>query len=151
MKYTMMIILMITTTKGFTRDVLPLSCRPLPIERTQLVMSTKTAQLVMIHNLSQQDLWLTHAGVESSAKAGWASKISPNHWSALYVYHHFTMACTESKPGHEQQVDCKDVLAVCEWSKQAPMKLIKSTFWVGEDKPLSELIAYMGRTGYVLK
>jgi hypothetical protein len=107
--------------------------------------------LVMIHSLSTLDLWVTHPIKEPDLSAGWSSRLQAGHWSALLVNdRQFELVCMESIPGHEQQVPCAGLLAICQWPKVSSPKAETATFWAGEDLSLSELTAHIGSRGFVL-
>jgi len=135
----------------YAEDILPIGCRPFPINGAIATLSTKTTDLFMIHNLSNADLWLTRPISDPSASAGFSSRLQADLWSALLLREpSFEISCIESKPGHEQQVACSEVLALCQWPNMKAPKSLPGTFWAGENKPLSALTAYLGRRGFVL-
>ena len=138
-------------THAYAQEVFPAMCKPVIIDSETSVLTGGMSVLVMIHNFSDADLWLTHPISDPSASAGFSSRIQPNHWSALALDKKtFEISCVESKPGHEQQIACSSVLAVCKWTDVKIPEKLSGTFWAGEDMPLSELIAYIGRRGFVL-
>ena len=75
---------------------------------------------MMIHNISEMDLWITHPISDPSAGAGWSSRLQSKRWSAFALgSQSFELSCIESKPGHEQQVPCAGALVVCQWPNVA--------------------------------
>lgn len=115
------------------------------------MLSTKKPLLVMIHNLSSTDLWITHPVSEPSASAGWSSRLQAGNWSALALdKESFELSCIESKPGHEQQVPCMGVISVCRWPVVTMPKQASGTFWAGEDMSLSALAEHLGGRGFGL-
>lgn len=142
--------MILSTAVAFAVEQFPSDCRPIVVTEEPLILSTEKPMLVMMHNLSNSDLWITHPVVEPSVNAGWSTRLEADHWSALVLREKkFELSCIESKPGHEQQVPCSDVLAICQWeSLQIPQHLV-GTFWAGENKTLSTLSAYLGRRGFV--
>jgi hypothetical protein len=63
----------------------------------------------------------------------------------------FELSCVESRPGHEQQLSCAGVLAVCAWEKVSmPDNAKHGTAWAGEDMGLVALTAYVHRMGFVM-
>lgn len=128
---------------------LPSSCKPVQIEGTSVALSAEKPILVMIHNISNNDLWITHPVSEPSASAGWSSRLQAGNWSALALdKDNFELSCIESKPGHEQQVPCSGVISVCEWSTVSIPKKEKGTFWAGENMTLSSLAGHLGGVGF---
>ena len=73
------------------------------------------------------------------------------NWSALVLDgEKFELSCIESRPGHEQQVACSAVLAVCQWPASTLPEKASGSYWAGEDMALSPLTAYIKRHGFVL-
>ena len=131
---------------------LPASCKPVAVEGESVILSAKKPQLMMIHNLSKNDLWITHPVSEPSASAGWSSRLQAGNWSALALdKESFELSCIESKPGHEQQVPCKGMITVCQWSTvNLPPTQGAGTYWAGENLSLSGLTAQLGGRGFGL-
>lgn len=71
-------------------------------------------QLFVIHNLSHATVLLNHPlNRDPGAKAGWASEIKPNHWSALLLNSkNFLLNCSSGKKVH--LVNCSKFIRVCE-------------------------------------
>jgi hypothetical protein len=119
------------------------------MEGSTVSLSAKKPVLVMIHNLSKSDLWITHPVSDPSAAAGWSSRLKSDNWSALALdKNDFELSCVESKPGHEQQVPCQSVLSVCRWSAVQMSAKETGTFWAGENMVLSELLSHLGGRGF---
>lgn len=129
-------------------DNMPSGCVPLTIAKETVMLSTKKPLVMMIHNTSPNDLWITHPVSEPSASAGWSSRLDADNWSALaFDKKEFELSCIESKPGHEQQVPCAGVIAVCEWDGVSFPETLSGTFWAGENMTLSALIAHVSERG----
>ena len=80
-----------------------------------------------------------------------STELQAGHWTALALDEKsFDLSCIESRPGHEQQVSCVGLLAVCQWQPTALPKTKEHTFWVGENMSLSALTAHVGSSGFVL-
>jgi hypothetical protein len=127
------------------------SCEPITVEGESVVLSAKNPVLVMIHNQSKTDLWITHPVSDPSASAGWSSRLQADNWSALALdKKSFELSCIESKPGHEQQIPCTGVISACRWSVMTMPAQITNTFWAGEDMTLSALITHLGGRGFRL-
>src|SRR5690606_917703 len=103
------------------------------------------------YNSSQTDLWITHPVSDPSAGAGWSSRLEAGNWSALALdKKKFELSCIESRPGHEQQIPCTGMIAVCEWPTVRIPEQAKGTFWAGENMTLAALTAYLGGRGFKL-
>ncbi len=131
-------------------EVLPENCKPFSIRGESAHLPAASPRLAMLHNLSQFEIWLTHPA-ENEHDAPWSSRLQQNYWSALVLgTDAFEINCIESKPGHEQQVSCEQVLAICEWPLKQKEEKTPGSFWAGENMPMSVLIAYIGRHGFEL-
>lgn len=132
-------------------ETTPASCKPIAVQGESVMLSAKKPLIVMIHNLSNTDLWITHPVSEPSASAGWSSRLQAGNWSALALDKpSFELSCIESKPGHEQQVPCAGVISVCRWSTVTVPATAAGTFWAGEDMTLSALTEHLGSRGFEL-
>ncbi len=132
-------------------EIFPNGCKAVMVEGEALNLSAKKRALVMIHNLSSIDLWVTHPVTEASANAGWSSRLDAGNWTALALDDaSFELSCIESRPGHEQQVPCAGLLSVCQFSPVKATKAESGTFWAGENMALSALMAHVGSRGFVL-
>lgn len=132
-------------------EVFPPSCKPLVVDKESVLLQAKKPIVVLIHNLSSSDLWITHPVSEPSASAGWSSHLEAGNWSALSVNKEsFELSCIESKPGHEQQVPCAGVVVVCKWTTIKMPEKLTGTFWAGENISLQALIAHLGGRGFIL-
>ncbi len=151
MKYILFLMLTLITGSVCADEIFPSGCKAIVVKDESVKLSMKKPSIVMIHNLSDGDIWITHPVAEPSASAGWSSRLQGNNWSALALSDKlFELTCIESKPGHEQQVPCAGVLAVCKWKiKKAPSS-DAGTYWAGEDMVLSALTAHISRRGFVL-
>ncbi|WED43012.1 hypothetical protein [Legionella cardiaca] len=130
---------------------LPSSCKPIPVKGESVILSAKKPLLIMIHNSSNTDLWISHPVSEPSASAGWSSRLQAGNWSALALdKESFELSCIESKPGHEQQVPCMGVISVCRWPSVTMPAQSAGTFWAGEDMKLQALTAHLGDRGFGL-
>jgi hypothetical protein len=133
------------------QEVFPKECIPLLIDGELIAIPAADSRIIMIHNLSTVDLWITHPISKPGASAGWSSRLQSGNWSALSMNHaQFELSCIESRPGHEQQISCKHVVGVCEWPTSARPKKPTGIFWAAENMALSPLIAYIGRHGFMV-
>ena len=151
MKYLLLLLFIAMGAVAHAEEGFPVACQAVAVQQESVTLKTKQPLLVLIHNLSRGDLWITHPVSDPSASAGWSSHLEAGNWSALAVdKESFELSCIESKPGHEQQVPCVGVIAVCEWSTvKLPAQAI-GTFWAGENMTLQALTAHLGGRGYGL-
>lgn len=146
-----MIVLGLSLSQAFAKEIFPPLCAPVQVKGELVNIQATQPTLVVIHNMSSNDLWITHLVSSPGASAGWSSRLQEDHWSALAIDKGpFDLTCIESKPGHEQQIPCEDVLAVCHWTLPGFPSDLKGVYWAAEDLNLSALIAYLGRQGYQL-
>lgn len=152
MKLVLSFIFMIMVAAVYADDNnLPTSCKPLQLKEGSLILAAEKPVLVMIHNTSSTDIWITHPVSEPSANAGWSSHLQAGNWSALALDKDgFELSCIESKPGHEQQIPCGSVISVCNWSTVVMSAKEKGTFWAGENMPLPGLLTHLGGRGFEL-
>lgn len=152
MKHIVSLMLVLAIANLHAAEIFPEGCTPLVVHEELVKLSADKPALVMIHNLSSMDLWITHPVSEPNANAGWSSRLQAGNWSALALNKKsFELSCIESRPGHEQQVPCAGLLAACQWSHVTMPKKQKGagTFWAGEDMALSALKAHVGSRGIV--
>jgi len=144
--------LIVMLAPAMADEIFPAGCVPVEVHEELVKLTTGKPALVMIHNLSNLDLWITHPLSEPNASAGWSSRLQSGHWSALALDKKaFDLSCIESRPGHEQQVPCAGLLSVCQWLNVELSNKVQGasgTFWAGEDLPLSALIAHVGSRGF---
>jgi hypothetical protein len=151
MKSIVLITMLLMVGVADANEIFPTGCLPILVHQESLKLSAKKPHLVMIHNLSQSDLWITHPVSDPGASAGFSSHLKAGNWSALLLEKQaFELNCIESVPGHEQQVPCAGLLAACQWPKVKLSKNNKGTFWAGEDMALSALKAHVGSRGIVI-
>lgn len=128
----------------------PPDCHGLVVRNESIMLHTKEPIIVLLHNQSGNDLWITHPVSEPNASAGWSSRLEAGNWSALTLdKENFELSCIESKPGHEQQIPCAEMLNVCEWSLKMPTEE-RGTFWAGENMSLNAILAHLEGRGYKL-
>lgn len=151
MKFALSLLLLLFTGMAIAGDNLPSSCKPVAVKGETVKVSAKKPLLVMIHNLSNTDLWITHPVSDPGASAGWSSRLQADNWSALAVdKENFELSCIESKPGHEQQVPCQGVISVCGLAKITMPAKETGTYWAGENMSLSNLKEHLGGQGFEL-
>lgn len=150
MRFVFSLVLVLLMNTANADENMPTSCKPITVEGESVMLSAEKPVLVLIHNQSKTDLWITHPVSDPSASAGWSSRLQGGNWSALALdKESFELTCIESKPGHEQQVPCTGVISACRWSMTMPAQTT-GTFWAGEDMSLSALTAHLGSRGFEL-
>lgn len=150
MPYLLMFLLSLLSTEIIAATPMPEGCYTLPLAEKDTQLKTKKPSLFLIHNQGEKELWLTHPIKDPGASAGWTSKLSAGHWSALNIDNNFALSCVESTPGHEQEISCKSVLEVCKYKKLSFPEDSKGSYWAGENLKLSELMAHLGERGFKL-
>lgn len=131
-------------------EIFPAACKAVAIKGEAMRIPAGKLRVLMMHNLSAFDVWITHPASEANLE-GWSSRLQGNQWSALALDEtKLELTCIESKPGHEQQVACEHTLAVCEWPITSRPEHTQGVFWAGENMPLTTLAAYIGRRGFEL-
>lgn len=132
-------------------EMFPAACKAFAIKGEDLHIPSGDLRVLMLHNLSAFDVWVTHPASDADFDSGWSSRLQGNQWSALALdKKNLVLNCIESKPGHEQQVSCEQALAACEWPITSRPKHTHGVFWAGENMTLSALTAYIGRHGFEL-
>jgi len=145
------LMLLLLASAAQADDGFPASCQPIGVQSDSLILKAAKPRVVLIHNISSSDLWITHPVSDPGAGAGWSSRLQAGKWSALAVdQESFELSCIESKPGHEQQVPCVGMIGVCDWPGVKIPTQLTGTFWVGEDMALTALTAHMGGRGFEL-
>jgi len=131
-------------------NTFPKGCRAMVIHGEEITITAKSNRLIYIHNISSNNMWLTHPKKDPGASAGWTTRLQAGNWSALTIEKGpFILNCIESKPGHEQQIPCMSVVAVCKWKKMpAPKNDDVQTYWVAEDMSLPALNAAVDGRGF---
>ena len=149
MKYAVLVFLMVFACSPHAEEIFPAHCTPFVVDSEYVQLPAAKSMVTMIHNLSNGDLWVTHAA--AAPGASWSSQLHAGNWSALVLPEEpLELSCIESIPGHEQQVSCAGVLAVCQWPATTLPKKPSDTPWAAQDMLLAPLIAYIGRQGFVL-
>lgn len=151
MKYLLSIMFTFSAFNVCADDIFPVGCKAVVVKDESVTLTAPKSAVVMIHNLATHELWLTHPVVDPSSSAGWTSRLQGGNWSALALHDKsFELSCIESRPGHEQQISCAGVLAVCQFGTETMPANEAATYWAGEDMNLSALTAYIARRGFTL-
>jgi hypothetical protein len=117
----------------------------------QLLLSTRdnTQQLYLLHNQSNQAIYINHQKIPAGASAGWMSQLDPQHWSAIATKQkNFALTCTLAQPGNFAAQPCQNFLTVC-FVPQAtfPNNLRHGGFWMTENKTVQETTAAIEKRG----
>lgn len=152
MNWFYLFILMLFSPLTWAGETYPPACHPIEIKSEVLTLpSAKMPRLILIHNFSSSNVWLTKPTQEASASAGWNSYVHTKHWTALYLEKgDFELACTESQPGHEQQISCQGLISACLWQDAKAPDQLSGSFWAAEDLPLNELLAHLADRSFSL-
>lgn len=143
--------LLLLSLNSYSVEPPPSGCKTIHFSGSTVVLSKESPSLVLLHNLSDVDLWVTHPIIDPGASAGWSSRLEPKHWSALALNNKtFELGCIESKPGHEQQISCAGVLAICRWEGMTDASLAQKeqVFWAVENMPLPDLLESLNQRGF---
>lgn len=150
MRFILNIVLIILSFEACATDAFPSDCKPIAVQAATVTLSG-SASIMLINNISDTELWVTHPISQPSASAGWSSRLQAKHWAALALESQsFELSCIESKPGHEQQVPCSGVIRVCQWPVSSDKEKHAKTFWAGENMTLSALLAHLNERGFRL-
>lgn len=151
MNYLLLLVLSLLSFVASAKKEVPESCNPLAVQGETLMLSVDKPQVMLIHNSSNLDLWVTHPVSDPGASAGFSSRIQAGKWSALVVDQKaFELSCIESKPGHEQQIPCTGTINVCQWSEVTLPNQSSGIFWAAENMELPALITHLGSNGFGL-
>ncbi len=151
MKHFFFITMLITAWATHAKEIFPQGCTPYTVHGENVALSTNKPTIMMLHNLTNIKIWVTHYTSNAGAQAGWSSMLDAGKWSALALSPHkkqFKLTCIESQPGHEQPIACQDVLAVCEWENSHTPENKSGTFWAAENMEMKPLKAYLQRMGF---
>src|SRR3990167_619208 len=151
MNYVFVFLFLWMTSMAHAEEIYPNGCVPLVVEGEYVLIPSGGQRIIMIHNLSTTDLWITHRMSDETSNTDWSSRLQSNRWSALKLNKHtLKLSCIESRPGHEQQISCSNAVGICQWSTLKQSQKHAGIFWAGENRRLSTLIAYIERHGFVV-
>jgi hypothetical protein len=151
MRLMMLAVLLMVSWVVHAASHFPNGCQPMPISEGSIKLAQGEPSLILFHNISQSDIWVTHPITDPSASAGWSSRLQVKKWSAFAkAKDAFEISCIESKPGHEQQVPCSLVLNMCQWPKVVGTNKQPPPFWAGENMSLKALLEYLAQRGFKL-
>ncbi len=149
MKSVAWIMILFCTLSAHADEIYPTGCVPLVLSGDVVHLPVEKLSVTMFHNLSSDDLWITHAASGEGVNRAWSSRLQASNWSALIVKDDpIELSCIESRPGHEQHVACVQVLAACQWQAIDLPKKSKDTVFAAENMQLSPLMAYIDRQGF---
>lgn len=128
-------------------------------KESAILFSQHTAKprLYVIHSISTQSIWLTHEDLNRAGSAGWAagwaSSLSPNHWSALLVTQkNFFLSCHyQQKSGRMMTLPCNQLIHICQYSDFYSKHPMGGGYWVAENLPRHVLEPQILKRGFVLR
>lgn len=133
-------------TTGYANELLE-NCKTdqVRVLKQRLILHTKLnhePHLVLLRNVSKDELIINHVVVHPSASAGWSSYLRPGNYSALMVSQpRFSLICHKMDDGKYIPVSCNKVITTCYFSHfRDEQKVANGTFWVVEDKPLKTVM-----------
>lgn|SRR3990167_806921 len=147
MKKIFFTIILIFSSSVFSATLFPKACQVSGLRYHHdavILFSQHTAKprLYAIHNISKYPLWITHVVKNPSASAGWASALSPGHWSAILITEHeFNLVCQlQKKTGSMKNIPCSQVIRLCQFSVVNPAHPVDGSYWVVENVALHALV-----------
>jgi hypothetical protein len=104
--------------------------------------SSSKQSLYLLHNVSDKSFWLNHVmSKDPGASAGWASELNAGNWSAITInLEDFEMNCTTLGTGEVKDLNCEEVIKVCKFEKPVFNSEDSGSFWVAENKSLTNLL-----------
>lgn len=143
--YIMILLFCVSPLNGWAKEIFPKLCEPLPVETSFLDVKSNAKEVLFFHNISEYPIWL--ASLKSSR---WTTQLVPDHWAVLYAPTKIgRFRCVQSQMGHEQQVACGEVLAICAQKVMVPKQdLEKLNQWLANYSTWMEARAYLERTGW---
>lgn len=114
-------------------------------ENNNLVLnegSSSKQSLYLLHNISDENLFLNHPlGKDPGASAGWSSILGSGNWSAIAMNTgNFEFNCSKMGTGEVEHLNCKEVVKICKFEKPVFNSENSGSFWVAENKLLSNLL-----------
>ncbi len=114
------------------------------VKQNAVLSNSKPDQpaLFILHNVAQQDFWLSHPVDPASASAGWGTFIKQNNWSAIMINSKdFTITCSKTAPGELQSLNCKDALTACQLQSANIPSNSAGNYWVIENSSYRDMLA----------
>jgi hypothetical protein len=125
-------------------------------QQNHLVLNDQNNQtLFLIENTGQHPIEFEHieTQAESFMTPKLESKIAPSQWSAFSsdISNFYFKCITTQDDGSKRQVNCQEVLSVCQYPRaQFPLSN-KGSYWVSTNKELSQVIKEAAAKGIYLK
>ena len=128
------------------KEYLPRGCQAVALQGMTMDSLASSEKLYFFHNISGKEIWLAN---RQSPKLTVGMK--PQEWNVLFTpAQALSWRCIQVEKGHEQQVACQEVLALCEWSVEPPESLTtKTALWLIENQSITESKAYLQRMGWL--
>lgn len=151
MKRTLFCLLFVCSFFSFAEPTLPDLCQSWPVQGGDVTLRAEKPSLFILHNVSKNDLWVTHPVKAVGVSAGWTSLLRSNQWSAIVLKPGvFVLTCIESSPGHEQVIPCEGVLTAYQWRKARMPTQSVGTYWAVENVSWPALTTQLGGKGFGL-
>lgn len=140
------LILNLCSNLVLAKEYLPTGCQAVALQGMNIDSIPTTKKLYFFHNISGKEIWLAN---RQSPKL--TVGMQPEAWNILYAPQQpLSWRCIQVETGHEQQVACQEVMALCEWAAQAPDSLnTKSASWLVENQSILVAKAYLQRMGWL--
>jgi hypothetical protein len=124
----------------------PLGCKPLTEyfkdQTLQLPAAKDQTRLVLIQSMTGHMVWLVNTPVADKKITQWTSALCQQRWSALILKDEaLNLACVEAKPGSEQYVACRSVIAACMYPKLKSKKTLPEAGWLVENKTFLDILS----------
>lgn len=108
--------------------------------------------LYIIHNISDEPLWLVHENTTGTAQAGWSSQIDPGRWTVLLMQqHNFTLSCHLVEPANPANVvvPCeKHIQITIHDDYKVPEEAKNQSYWVVENVASDDVESDMKARGF---
>ncbi len=118
---------------AYAQDTQIKGCQPITLNQTNITFANAKPRLLLIHNASIHEIWLTHTS-QHSMSAGFSQKLGAHRWSALMLTpKQFNLECVEATKGHEHHVPCSEVVSVCQLPTAHIPVAKQATFWLAEN------------------
>lgn len=140
------LILNICSKLSLAKEYLPKGCQAIALQGMNIDSAPTTKRLYFFHNISGKEIWLANRQFPKLTVG-----VQPEAWNILYVPQQASSwRCIQVETGHEQQVACQEVIALCEWVAEAPETLkTKNASWLVENQSILVAKAYLQRMGWL--
>jgi len=121
------------------------------INHNELILDTKDQQWFILHNDTDQTVWLNAVINNPSASAGWGSKLDPNMYSLLALNaKQLQFTCGLLLQLKFAVVPCQRYLDVSQILSTSENKPVVGSYWVVENTSLNSLREQAAERGILL-